>query len=151
MAHQVKTQTTIDATPEHVWSIFTDFASYPQWSRFLKSISGDLQQGARLTVRLGPADSDGLTFKPKIQELRENAVLEWLGHLVIPGIFDGRHRFELARTGDGNTLFTQSETFSGITIPFVKASLEGMTRSFDAFNASLKARSEGRPRSEPTA
>jgi hypothetical protein len=149
MAHTVTTQITIDAPPERVWSVFTDFASYPDWSRFVKSISGELRDGARLTVRLGPADSNGLTFKPRIKELREGAVLEWLGHLVVPGIFDGRHRFELTGTSDGKTLFTQSETFGGITIPFAKSSLEGMNRSFDAFNASLKARSEGRPRSEP--
>jgi len=149
VSHIVTTQITIDASPERVWSVFTDFASYPDWSRFVKSISGELRDGARLAVRLGPADSNGFTFKPKIKELREGAVLEWLGHLVIPGIFDGRHRFELAATGDGKTLFTQSETFGGITIPFVTSSLAGMGRSFDAFNESLKARSEGRPRSEP--
>lgn len=149
MSHVVTTQIAIDAPPERVWSAFTDFESYPQWSRFVKSISGDLVTGGRLTVRLGPSDSNGLTFKPRITEYREGTVLEWLGHLVVPGIFDGRHRFELSRTSDGNTLLTQGETFGGITIPFVTSSLAGMARSFDAFNESLKARVEGRPRSQP--
>lgn len=148
MSHVVTTQIAIDASPERVWSAFTNFGSYPEWSRFIKSISGDLCARGRLTVHLGPADSDGLTFKPSITEYREGSVLEWLGHLVIPGLFDGRHRFELTRTNDGNTLFTQSESFTGIAIPFVRSSLAGMARSFDAFNASLKARSEGRPRSQ---
>lgn len=149
MSHQVTTQIAIDAPPERVWSAFTDFETYPQWSRFIKSISGELREGSRLIVRLGPADSNGLTFKPRVSEYREGSLLEWLGHLVIPGIFDGRHRFELTRTSDGNTLFAQSETFGGITIPFVTSSLAGMSRSFDAFNASLKARVEARPRSQP--
>ena len=149
MSHLVTTQIAIDVPPERVWPVFTDFDSYPHWSRFIKSISGELCSGGRLCVRLGPADSDGLTFKPRVTEYREGSVLEWLGHLVIPGVFDGRHRFELTKTSDGNTLFTQSETFGGITIPFVASSLAGMTRSFDAFNASLKARVEGRPRSLP--
>jgi hypothetical protein len=149
VSYTVTTQIAIDAPPDRVWSAFTDFESYPQWSRFVKSISGELREGARLTVRLGPADSNGLTFKPRVTEYRQGSVLEWLGHLVIPGLFDGRHRFELTKTDDGNTLFTQTETFGGITIPFVTSSLAGMTRSFDAFNASLKARSEGRPASQP--
>jgi hypothetical protein len=149
VSHVVTTQIAIDAPPERVWSALTDFESYPDWSRFIKSISGELRTGGRLTVRLGPADSNGLTFKPRVTEYTEGSVLEWLGHLVIPGIFDGRHRFELTKTSDGNTLFTQTETFGGITIPFVSGSLAEMSRSFDAFNASLKARSEGRPRSEP--
>ena len=142
-------QIVIDAPTERVWAAFTDFESYPQWSRFVKSISGDLRLGGRLTVRLGPADSNGLTFKPRVTEYREGFVLEWLGHLRHSGIFDGRHRFELSKTNDGNTLFTQSETFGGISMPFVTSSLARMTRSFEAFNASLKARSEGRPRSQP--
>jgi hypothetical protein len=149
VSHLVTTQIAIDAPPERVWSAFTDFESYPQWSRFVKSISGDLRLGGRLVVRLGPADTDGLTFKPRVTEYREGSVLEWLGHLVIPGLFDGRHRFELTKTNDGNTLFTHSETFGGISMPFVSSSLAGMTRSFDAFNASLKARCEGGPRSQP--
>jgi hypothetical protein len=55
----------------------------------------------------------------------------------------------LTKTNDGNTLFTHSEAFGGISMPFVSSSLAGMTRSFDAFNASLKARCEGGPRSQP--
>jgi hypothetical protein len=149
VSHVVTTQIAIDAPPERVWLAFTDFESYRDWSRFIKSISGDLCAGGRLTVRLGPADSNGLTFKPSITEYREGSVLEWLGHLGVPGLFDGRHRFELTRTSAGNTLFTQSETFTGIAIPFVRSSLASMTRSFDAFNESLQARSEGRSRSQP--
>jgi hypothetical protein len=149
VSHRVVTQIAIDAPPERVWAVFTEFDAYTDWSRFVKSIAGELREGARLTVRLGPADSKGLTFKPRVTEYREGAVLEWLGHLIIPGIFDGRHRFELTPAGNGGTLFAQSETFGGISIPFVTSSLDGMTRSFDAFNESLKARSEGRLRSEP--
>jgi hypothetical protein len=70
------------------------------------------------------------------------AVLEWLGHLLVPGIFDGRHRFELAEASDGSTLFIQSETFSGILIPFFGSMLKDTERGFAAFNDALKSRSE---------
>ena len=133
---------TIHASPERVWAVLIDFAAYPAWNPFVKSISGKLEKGAQLAVRIAPAGGDGMAFKPVVTDLQDTAVLEWLGHLIIPGIFDGRHRFELTRTSDGMTSFTQTETFSGILIPFVAAMLKDTERGFVALNDALKARSE---------
>jgi len=44
----------INASAERVWDILTDFASYPQWNPFIRSISGELEVGERLEVRLEP-------------------------------------------------------------------------------------------------
>jgi hypothetical protein len=132
----------IGASPERVWSVLTDFASYPAWNPFVKSISGELRAGSRLAVRIAPAGGAGMSFKPAITELREATVLEWLGHLLIPGIFDGRHRFELTPGNGGETIFTQSETFGGVLIPFLSAALKDTERGFLAFNEALKTRSE---------
>jgi hypothetical protein len=122
--------------------VLTDFAAYPSWNPFVTSISGKLEAGAQLSVRIAPPGGAGMAFKPVVTELRDRAVLEWLGHLIVPGIFDGRHRFELAPTSDGMTLFTQSERFSGIMIPFVSGMLKNTERGFIALNEALKARSE---------
>jgi hypothetical protein len=138
----VKTSTIISAPPERVWEILTDFGSYPSWNPFVKSISGVLEVGTRLAVRIAPSGGNGMAFKPIITELREAAVLEWLGHFLIPGIFDGRHRFELVGMTDGTTVFRQSENFTGIMIPFVGSLLKESERGFAAFNVAIKARSE---------
>jgi hypothetical protein len=58
------------------------------------------------------------------------------------GIFDGRHRFELTPRGDVTTSFVQSETFSGLMIPFVGSVLEDTRRGFEALNEAIKTRSE---------
>ena len=142
MSKTITSQTTIAAPPDQVWDVLVDFGSYPEWNPFVTSILGDLRQGARLAVRITPAGGKGMAFSPVVTELRDAAVLEWQGHLLIPGIFDGRHRFELTPNGDGTTSFVQSETFSGVTIPFVGSMLEDTRRGFEAFNAAIKARSE---------
>jgi hypothetical protein len=54
----------------------------------------------------------------------------------------GRHRFEVTPNDDGTTSFVQSETFSGVTIPFAASVLEDTRRGFEALNAAIKARSE---------
>jgi hypothetical protein len=142
MSTTIRSETVIGATASRVWAVLTDFASYPAWNPFVKAISGDLQKGARLAVRIAPSGGQGMAFQPVVTELQEAVVLEWLGHLIIPGIFDGRHRFELAPRSDGTTSFTQSETFSGILIPFMPSMLKATERGFAAFNDALKSRSE---------
>ena len=68
---------------------------------------------------------------------------EWLGRLGLPGIFDGRHRFDLAPSENGGTLVTQSEQFDGILVRFMRTSLDTQTiAGFEAMNAALKARVE---------
>jgi len=142
MSTAIASQTTIDAPPDRVWAILADFRSYPEWNPFVKSILGDLREGARLAVQIVPSGGKGMAFRPVVTELRDGAVLEWQGHLLFPGIFDGRHRFELWPNTDGTTLFVQSETFSGVTIPFFGSILEDTRRGFEAFNEAIKARSE---------
>ena len=42
----------IAASPERVWDILADFAAYPRWNPFIRHISGELEVGERLEVRL---------------------------------------------------------------------------------------------------
>jgi hypothetical protein len=138
----IQVETIIRAAPQRVWTVLTDFDSYPAWNPFVKAISGELRSGSRLAVRIAPSGGNGMTFKPVITELSESAVLEWLGHLIVPGVLDGRHRFELVPLPDGTTSFTQRETFSGIAVPFFSATLKDTERGFIAANGALKIRSE---------
>jgi uncharacterized protein YndB with AHSA1/START domain len=42
----------INAPAERVWELLTDFASYPQWNPFIRTISGQPTKGERLEVRI---------------------------------------------------------------------------------------------------
>jgi uncharacterized protein YndB with AHSA1/START domain len=44
----------IAATPERVWAVLADLAAYPEWNPFIRSASGKLTEGARLTLQLVP-------------------------------------------------------------------------------------------------
>jgi hypothetical protein len=133
----IKTEIHIDAPPERVWALLTDFAGHPAWDPFLAAIEGEPRLGARLRVRF----KKGGTFRPRVTELADGRVLEWLGSLGVRGIFDGRHRFELAPDGAGTRL-RHSERFSGLLVPFVGGILGDAARGFDAFNRALKAQAE---------
>ena len=67
--------TEIDASAERVWDILTDFTSYSQWNPFIRRISGELQVGERLEVRLEPPDSRGITLRPTVLRAEPNRLL----------------------------------------------------------------------------
>ncbi|MEQ8716688.1 MAG: SRPBCC domain-containing protein [Acidimicrobiales bacterium] len=143
MHHELRTEIEIAAPIEVVWETLTDLASYPDWNPFIVSAEGRAEVGEKLTNRMRPPGGRGMTFKPVVTVVEAPVAFEWLGRLGPPGIFDGRHRFDLAPTRKGGTLVTQSEQFDGILVRLMRTSLDTQTvAGFEAMNAALKARVE---------
>jgi len=63
MSSQIATTVEIDATPERVWKVLTDFGAYPEWNPFITRIAGPLQAGGQLDVYLKPSGGRGMGFK----------------------------------------------------------------------------------------
>jgi hypothetical protein len=142
MAHELRTEIEVDAPPATVWAILSDLPAYPDWNPFITSSAGTLAVGERLVNRLEPPGGKPLTFKPTVTEVHPGRSLEWLGRLLLPGLFDGRHRFEVVPHGDGTRLL-HSERFTGVLVPLMKRSLDTHTRAgFEAMNTALKSRAE---------
>jgi hypothetical protein len=143
--HKIQSDIDIDASPERVWSILIDFAAYPSWNPFIRSITGTVEAGRRLTVSIQPVGGRAMTFRPTVLVAQRNSELRWLGHLLFPGIFDGEHSFKMTASASGGVRLTQSETFSGVLVALAKASLDRGTKpGFIAMNEALKARAENR-------
>lgn len=139
----IKAEILINATPQKVWSILTDFYNYPNWNLFITSVKGKIEIGNKITVRFEPPQSRQMTFKPKILKLEENKELIWSGHFLFEGIFDGEHKFKLIDKGNGTTHFIQSEKFKGLLVPFFKSQIENNTKNgFDIMNKKLKELAE---------
>jgi hypothetical protein len=99
--------------------------------------------GERLTNRLQPPGGKAMTFRPTVTAVEPNRTFEWLGRLGLPGIFDGRHRFELEATASGGTRLVHTEHFRGILVRFMRKSLDTKTlQGFELMNAALKTRAE---------
>jgi len=52
-----------------------------------------------------------MTFRPTILKAEPNRELRWLGHLLVPGLFDGEHIFTI-ETWDLIWFDSHSEKFS---------------------------------------
>ena len=81
-----------------------------------------------------------MTFKPIVLILKENKILKWKGKVLLNGIFDGTHTFELVDNKNGTTTFKQSEIFEGILVRFFN--LNNTKKGFENMNLELKKQCE---------
>ena len=133
----------IAASAERVWCLLTDFASYPEWNPFIRRISGEPTTGERLEVRIEPPGGRGMTFRPTVLNAEDNRELRWLGHLLVPGLFDGEHSLAIQSLGENHVRFVQREAFRGLLVPLFARSLDNNTqRGFEEMNRALKERAE---------
>jgi hypothetical protein len=143
MKKVIRTEIEINATPEKVWAILTDFQNYPSWNPFITSLIGNVEEGSTIIAHIEPPDANGMTFKLKILVNKLNQELRWIGRLFFKGIFDGEHIFQLIDNKNGSTTFVQSEIFTGILVPLFSKQLDNNTkRGFEAMNEKLKIKAE---------
>jgi len=137
MSKIITTHLNVSAPVEHVWETLTDLAAYRTWNPFITSASGTIGVGQRLGLTIQPPGGRVMGFKPWVTAVEPHRYVEWLGHLALPGIFDGRHSFTLTPMTGGRTLIQQSETFTGVLTPFTGSMLTRTRAGFVAMNHAL--------------
>jgi hypothetical protein len=143
MAKEIKTTIEIDASASKIWAVLTDFSSYSEWNPFIRSIRGEAKQGGRLEILIQPPGGNGMTFRPVILALQPEHELRWIGRIMVPGIFDGEHQFQIEPIGVHRTRFIHREFFSGLLVPLLWQTLDTQTRQgFEEMNLALKNRVE---------
>lgn len=140
----IETSIAIDAPAARVWEILTDFPAYPAWNPFVRAISGNPVVGSRLSITVQPDGGKAMSFHPQLLRFQENAELRWRGRVLLPGLFDGEHYFQLTEHSPGQVRLVHGETFSGILVPlFFRGPMkDGTRRGFEALNRALKQRAE---------
>ncbi len=140
---ELRSHIEIEASAERVWQVLTDFAAYPEWNPFIRRVNGRPEVEERLVVRMRPSGTRGMTFRPTVMRVEPNRQLRWLGHLLVPGLFDGEHIFEIEELDRDRVLFIQRESFKGLLVPLLARSLDRNTqRGFEEMNRALRERAE---------
>jgi hypothetical protein len=139
---ELRTEIEFEGTPAEVWAVLTDLPAHARWNPFIREIQGELRAGAKLEVKLAPEGERGITMRPTVLAVEPGSELRWLGHLLVPGIFDGEHRFLIEEATPGRVRFTQSERFRGILLPLLWRRLRdgGTAKGFRAMNEALARR-----------
>ena len=139
---ELRTEIEFEGTPGEVWEVLADLPAYGEWNPFIKKIDGEARTGAKLEVRMEPEGERAMTFRPTVLTAEPGHELKWLGHLLVPGIFDGEQGWLIEEAGPGRVRFTQSERFGGILVPLLWKKLRdgGTAKGFRAMNEALALR-----------
>jgi len=143
---ELRTELVIDAPPERVWEVLTDFRAYQEWNPFISRIGGELSVGQKLSVTLSPPEGRDWSFRPSVLVCDAPRELRWLGHLWFKGLFDGEHFFQCHEAEDGQTRFVHGENLNGLLVKHVLPMITNVQRGFVYMNQALKRRVESRPR-----
>ncbi|MCB0478562.1 MAG: SRPBCC domain-containing protein [Crocinitomicaceae bacterium] len=138
MAFEIRTELEIQGTSQQVWEVLTDFASYGEWNSIITEIKGDPSVGKKIFANI-----DGMKFKPQVLVFEKEREFRWIGKLLLKGLFDGEHRFQILPSSNGAVKFVQSEKFYGLLVPLFKKKLKSdVVLGFQKMNQELKNRVE---------
>lgn len=142
---EVHTEIVINASDERVWTILTDFDSYPDWNPSTR-ISGNLAVGEVLVLRMQQQGQPSVEYAITLLQADENRELRWVGKTGIGGLFDIERWFVIEKISEGQVKFTQGEKFKGLLTPLASESLNSdMEKNFENFNQALKKKAEASP------
>ena len=131
----------IEAPPEAVWRVLTDFDRYADWNPVLPKAKGKAALGTRLRLWLALTETRRATIRPLVTHVEPGRELRWLFYLGLPGLFRGERTFALRPAPGGTTTLIHRETFGGLLAPLFRPSL-CRRRDFHTMNAALKQAAE---------
>jgi hypothetical protein len=141
---EIQAQIEINASAERVWEILTNFDDFREWNTFIRPVVGRAEVGEKLRVQIRPPGGKPMAFQPRVTKVEPNRELRWLGHLWLPGLFDGEHIFTIEPLGPEKVRFVQREVFTGLLVSVMARNLEEQTLpGFRNMNQAIKERAEG--------
>jgi hypothetical protein len=154
MTAELRTFVDIDATPERVWEVLTDVPAWPQWNQFITSAEGTFVVGRRLSLSIPPLNALlRMTLRLTVLEVTPCRRLRFrlrLARLALPGLFDADHTLTITSHGGGGVRLWEDARFRGLLVPLLTRYLNrDKLPAFNATNAALKTRIEGRRPTPP--
>jgi hypothetical protein len=145
MAYEIATTIEIAATPQNVWAVLADLASYPQWHPLFLAVTGQLTAGSMLTITTThPATGRTMTAKVKVLTVEPGTELRWVSKLL--GLTISKRTFLLSPS-DGGTSLLQAGTYRGLAAG--RSTVKVISRiqdTFVAINQAIKQQAEARQR-----
>ncbi|SEI75457.1 Polyketide cyclase / dehydrase and lipid transport [Cyclobacterium xiamenense] len=139
----VFTKIEIQATPEQVWNVLTDWNMLKEWSSsFIGiSVSKPVKGEKFVSYFKNPLSSGNIALEHICTEYEEGVKFGWSGDII--GKIKDHHVYSLEPTPSGTTLFKQEDGLHGPHSKFFNFLAEHkMTAMYKRFNKELKIRVE---------
>ena len=139
----VRTEITISAPPQTVWSILDDLDRYGEWNRVLPRAAGFTTAGRRLDASIRFSNGVSHEFGPLLLRVVGARELRWVSEVPGEEVTRAEHYFILTPTADGGTHLEHCESFTGPLEDAMWPLMEQAGRAdYIALNEALKARAE---------
>lgn len=132
----------ISATPESVWAVLVDGATWPSWDSGVDAVEGTIASGDRITIR--SAAAPGRAFPVTVSTFDPPRGLRFSGGMPL-GLFRGVRTYTLSRSDGRSTQFQMREEDTGPLVPLIWRSMPDLGPPFTKFAGGLKQRVEAGP------
>jgi hypothetical protein len=144
MPYEIKTEIAINATPDRVWAVLTDFPHYPEWNPFVLQVEGRVYQNAAIRYRFEMPRGIRIWTPATVLRFAPELELRFSANFLTPTLFRGDHYFAIRPAGQNGVIFHHGEIVFGLLFPAVQLVLQNFGRPmFHALNGALKQRAEG--------
>jgi hypothetical protein len=130
----IHTEITIDAPPEQVWAVLTDWGALSEWSPTIQGVTGAVSDGAVVMVDY-VHPGNGKLLHTEHTFLVEAGVSYGRSDPVIGGVTDNHH-YRIEALPDGRTRLVQDDVVDGGLLARL------LLGTFMEFNTALKERVE---------
>ena len=130
---------TIAASPEAVWAVLSDGATWPAWDSGVEAVDGRIGMGETIKIRSQAAP--GRAFPVKVTVFDPPSHLRFSGGMPL-GLFRGVRTYEVAPGANGHVTFHMREEYTGPLLPLIWRSMPDLSPSFEQFARGLKQRVE---------
>lgn len=128
-------ETVIDATPDEIWEVLMDTASYPDWNPVFVEVTGSYTLGEKVLNKVRDPKGQILEMTAEIRALTPARQLRQYGG--IPGVITFDHQW-LLEPVEGGTRVIQHEVDRGIYLWFWNS--DWIEPSYTSVLDALKAR-----------
>jgi hypothetical protein len=125
----------IASSPEAVWAVLSDGASWTAWDSGVDAVEGRIELGGSIKIRSQAAP--GRTFPVKVTTFDPPTRLQFSGGMPL-GLFRGVRTYNLSPDSDGTTTFLMREEYTGLLLPLIWRSMPDLSPSFERFAQGLK-------------
>lgn len=130
----------IGASPEQVWTILTDFPSYPIWNPFIYPVKGTPRPNSPLEITLHPGTGP-VTYQASVVSAQPNRELSWTGQILSAGVYAVTFLFTIEPVPGGGARLEAREYGKGVAP--VSWWVEGdIPRGLDQMVKALRNRAE---------
>ena len=129
---------TIQASPERIWSIITDAPNVANWDSGVIRIEGNVALGEK--IKLVSSANPGRAFPLKVTEFTPGRKLTLTGGMPL-GLFKGVRTYTLSPEGNA-TNFQMREEYTGLMLPLIWKSIPDLNPSFQQYANGLKKKAE---------